>query len=190
MLTTYFQSSEMQKVMLILQLFTYSVYLQINQLPAMQKEWMNPSTTQTSTKDHSPVCGRTHQKGTQEKGSFFPPLCSPLPNVHNISGTVSCHRIQRTCGYLLLRNKQKKESFGSPFLPSWPWPGSRQMPMSLYQLLHSWRNRVVSRDHAVSVVDLESDQGFKQSSAVSQKIKNFKKRHLCLSASFSTKSKN
>lgn len=35
------------------------------------------------------------------------------------------------------------------------------MPMSLYQLLHSWRNRVVSRDHAVSVVDLESDQGFK-----------------------------
>lgn len=175
--------------MLILQLSTYSIYLWINQLPAMQEELMSPSTTQTFTKDNSPDCGRIHHKGTQEKGSLFPPLCFPLLSVQDICGTASCHWIWRTCGYLPLRNKQKKENFGSLFLPSWPWqiPDSREMPMSPSQVLSSQRNRAVPRDHAVSVADLESVRGFIQPSAVSQNIKNLKqKRHLCISASFST----
>lgn len=88
-----------------------------------------------------------------------------------------------------LRNDQKKESFVSLFLLSWPWeiPDSREMPVSPSQVLSSQRNRAVPRDHAVSVADLESDWGFRQLSAVSQNIKNLKqKRHLSISASFST----
>lgn len=144
--------------------------------------------TQTFTKDNSPVCRRTHHKGTQEKGSLFPPLGFPLPSIQDICGTASCHWMWRTCGYLLFATTRRRKVLSLYFY----YPGhgrsltAEKCPCHpLRSYLH--RNRAVPRDHAVSVADLESDCGFRQSSAVSQNIKNLKqKRHLSISASFST----
>lgn len=71
--------------------------------------------TQTFTKDNSPVCRRTHHKGTQKKGSLFPPLGFPLPSIQDICGTVSCHWIWRTCGYLLFATTRRRKVFSLYF---------------------------------------------------------------------------
>lgn len=152
----------------------------------MQEELMNPLTAQTFNKDNSPVCRRSHHKIMQEKGSLFPSLLFPSPSVHGTCGTAFVTGFGGPTA-IPLHNKQQ-ECFGSLFLH--PVYGTSLTERNAHFTLSGIsvppqrRNQrrtlllPVSRDHNVSVADLEFDWGFRQPSTVCQNIKTSSRRDI------------